>query len=153
MNKLVRNLLLTGYLFCGLLFLTFCFLNTIAIAYSATAALPFGTIVVIVLIWTLVTSPLLVLGGIAGKNSKTEFQTPCRTTKYPREIPSLPWYKSAIPQMAMADEDHEWWWRSFLCSGSTGVFIYAYCLYYYYACSDMSGFMRTSFFFGSIKCE
>ncbi|CAH1412499.1 unnamed protein product [Lactuca virosa] len=69
----VRNLLLTGCLFCGPLFLTFCFLNTVAIAYTATAALPFGTIVVIVLIWSLVTSPLLVLGGIAGKNNKIEF--------------------------------------------------------------------------------
>jgi len=98
----VRNLLLTGCLFCGPLFLTFCFLNTVAIVYNATAALPFGTIVVIVLIWTLVTSPLLVLGGIAGKNSKAEFQAPVRTTKYPREIPPLPWYRGAIPQMAMA---------------------------------------------------
>ena len=98
----VRNLLLTGCLFCGPLFLTFCFLNTVAIAYSATAALPFGTICVIVLIWTLVTFPLLVLGGIAGKNSKSEFQAPCRTTKYPREIPPLPWYRRTIPQMAMA---------------------------------------------------
>ncbi|KAJ0048635.1 hypothetical protein Pint_16838 [Pistacia integerrima] len=179
----VRNLLLTG------------------------SALPFGTIVVIVLIWTLVTSPLLVLGGIAGKNSKAEFQAPCRTTKYPREIPPLPWYRGAIPQMAMAGflpfsaiyielyyifasvwghriytiysilfivfiillivtafitvaltyfqlaaEDHEWWWRSFLCGGSTGLFIYAYCLYYYFARSDMSGFMQTSFFFGYMAC-
>ncbi|KAG6625463.1 hypothetical protein CIPAW_16G098800 [Carya illinoinensis] len=98
----VRNLLLTGCLFCLPLFFMFCFLNTVAIAYNATAALPFGTIVVIVLIWTLVTSPLLVLGGIAGKNSKAEFQAPCRTTKYPREIPPLPWYRGAVPQMAMA---------------------------------------------------
>ncbi|KAG5531885.1 hypothetical protein RHGRI_026482 [Rhododendron griersonianum] len=98
----VRNLVLTGCLFCGPLFLTFCFLNTVAISYSSTAALPFGTIVVIVLIWALVTSPLLVLGGIAGKNSKAEFQAPCRTTKYPREIPQLPWYRSTISQMAMA---------------------------------------------------
>lgn len=98
----VRNLLLTGSLFCAPLFLTFCFLNTVAIFYSATAALPFGTIVVIVLIWTLVTSPLLVLGGIAGKNSKAEFQAPVRTTKYPREIPPLPWYRGTLPQMAMA---------------------------------------------------
>ncbi|KAI3869744.1 hypothetical protein MKW98_030925 [Papaver atlanticum] len=203
----VRNLLLTGCLFCGPLFLTFCFLNTVAIAYSATAALPFGTILVIVLIWTLVTSPLLVLGGIAGKNSKAEFQAPCRTTKYPREIPPLPWYRGTIPQMAMAGflpfsaiyielyyifasvwghkiytiysilfivfiiliivtafitvaltyfqlavEDHEWWWRSVLCGGSTGVFILGYCLYYYYARSDMSGFMQTSFFFGYMAC-
>ncbi|KAL5209003.1 hypothetical protein ABZP36_004626 [Zizania latifolia] len=203
----VRNLLLTGCLFCGPLFLTFCFLNTVAIAYSATAALPFGTICVIVLIWTLVTFPLLVLGGIAGKNSKIEFQAPCRTTKYPREIPPLPWYRRTIPQMAMAGflpfsaiyielyyifasvwghriytiysilfivfiillivtafitvaltyfqlaaEDHEWWWRSFLCGGSTGFFVYGYCLYYYYARSDMSGFMQTSFFFGYMAC-
>ncbi|KAJ0907805.1 putative nonaspanin (TM9SF), MFS transporter superfamily [Helianthus annuus] len=203
----VRNLLLTGCLFCGPLFLTFCFLNTVAIAYTATAALPFGTIVVIVLIWTLVTSPLLVLGGIAGKNSKAEFQAPVRTTKYPREIPPLPWYRKTIPQMAMAGflpfsaiyielyyifasvwghriytiysilfivfiillivtafitvaltyfqlaaEDHEWWWRSFLCGGSTGVFIFGYCLYYYYERSDMSGFMQTSFFFGYMAC-
>ncbi|CAL5371521.1 unnamed protein product [Camellia sinensis] len=68
----------------------------------ATAALPLGTIVVIFLIWTLVTSPLLVLGGIAGKNSKAEFQAPVRTTKYPREIPPLPWYRGTLPQMAMA---------------------------------------------------
>ncbi|KAM0882380.1 hypothetical protein ACQ4PT_032342 [Festuca glaucescens] len=203
----VRNLLLTGCLFCGPLFLTFCFLNTVAIAYSATAALPFGTICVIVLIWTLVTFPLLVLGGIAGKNSKSEFQAPCRTTKYPREIPPLPWYRTTIPQMAMAGflpfsaiyielyyifasvwghriytiysilfivfiillivtafitvaltyfqlaaEDHEWWWRSFLIGGSTGFFVYGYCLYYYYARSDMSGFMQTSFFFGYMAC-
>ncbi|KAL9255197.1 Transmembrane 9 superfamily member 3-like protein [Drosera capensis] len=203
----VRNLLLTSCLFCGPLFLTFCFLNSVAIAYNSTAALPFGTILVIVLIWTLVTSPLLVLSGIAGKNSKADFQAPCRTTKYPREIPSLPWYRSILPQMAMAGflpfsaiyielyyifasvwghrtytiysilfivfiillivtafitvaltyfqlaaEDHEWWWRSFICGGSTGLFIYGYCLYYYYARSGMYGFMQTSFFFGYMAC-
>ncbi|CAI9272127.1 unnamed protein product [Lactuca saligna] len=174
----VRNLLLTGCLFCGPLFLTFCFLNTVAIAYTATAALPFGTIVVIVLIWSLVTSPLLVLGGIAGKNSKAEFQAPVRTTKYPREIPPLPcvwghriytiysilfivfiillivtaFITVALTYFQLAAEDHEWWWRSFLCGGSTGVFIYGYCLYYYYERSDMSGFMQTSFFFGYMAC-
>ncbi|CAL9758933.1 unnamed protein product [Musa acuminata subsp. burmannicoides] len=66
----VRNLLLTGCLFCGPLFLTFFFLNTVAITYSATAALPFGTILVILLIWALVTSPLLILGGVTGKTAK-----------------------------------------------------------------------------------
>ncbi|KAI4341540.1 hypothetical protein MLD38_026252 [Melastoma candidum] len=98
----VRNLLLAGFLFCGPFFLTFRFLNTVAIAYKSMAALPFGIIVAIVLIWTLVTSPLLILGGIAGKNCNAEFQAPCRTAKYPREVPTLPWYRGAIPQMAMA---------------------------------------------------
>ncbi|CAI9780877.1 unnamed protein product [Fraxinus pennsylvanica] len=174
---------------------------------SDNKTLLFGTIVVIFLIWALVTSPLLVMGGIAGKNSKVEFQAPCCTTNYPRVIPPLPWYRGTLPQMTMAGflpfsaiyielyyifasvwghriytiysilfivfvillivtafitvaltyfqlaaEDHEWWWRSFLCGGSTGLFIYAYCLYYYYARSDMLGFMQTSFFFGYMAC-
>jgi len=40
-----------------------------------------------------------VLGGIAGKNNKSEFYAPCRTNKYPREIPALPWYRKAVPQV------------------------------------------------------
>ena len=208
-DKWVRNVLLTVALFCGPLCVMFSFLNTVAIAYRSTAALPFGTICVIFVIWALVTFPLTVLGGIAGKNGRSEFKAPCRTTKYPREIPLLPWYRAAIPQMCMAGflpfsaiyielyyifasvwghkvytiysilfivfiilvvvtafitialtyfqlalEDHQWWWRSVLCGGSTGVFIYAYCFYYYYARSDMTGFMQTSFFFGymSVIC-
>lgn len=198
----VRNVLLTTALFCGPMLATFSFLNTVAIVYRSTAALPFGTICIILVIWALITFPLTVLGGIAGKNSKAEFNAPVRTTKYPREIPPLPWYRKAVPQMLMAGflpfsaiyielyyifasvwghkvytiysilcivfiilvivtafitialtyfqlavEDHRWWWRSFLCGGSTGLFIFAYCFYYYFARSDMSGFMQTSFFF------
>lgn len=139
------------------------------------AALPFGTIVIIIVIWTLVTVPLTVFMGVTGKNGSTEFYAPCRTNKYPREVPELPWYRATLPQMAMAGflpfsaiyvelyyifasvwghkvyviwsilfivflilivvtafitvaltyfqlavEDHRWWWRSFLCGGSTG---------------------------------
>ncbi|CAA6667026.1 unnamed protein product [Spirodela intermedia] len=98
----VRNLLLTGCLFSGPVFLTFCFLNAVAIAYGATAALPFGTILVILLIWALVTLPLLVVGGVAAKWKRVEFQAPCRTTKVPREIPPLRWYRGTEPQIAMA---------------------------------------------------
>lgn len=31
-----------------------------------------------------------------------EFNPPTRTTKYPREIPPLPWYRHTLPQMLMA---------------------------------------------------
>lgn len=27
---------------------------------------------------------------------------PCRTTKFPRDVPPLPWYRTAVPQMLMA---------------------------------------------------
>jgi hypothetical protein len=71
-------IVLTAVVYCGPFFLMFCFLNTVAIVYRSTAALPFGTIVIILVIWGLVTIPLTVFGGIAGKNSKTEFDAPCR---------------------------------------------------------------------------
>jgi hypothetical protein len=51
---------------------------------QSTAALPFGTIVIIIVLWALVTFPLTVVGGIMGKNTQAEFNAPCRTTKYPR---------------------------------------------------------------------
>lgn len=199
----VSNVILSSMLFCGPLIVAFSFLNTVAIIYRSTAALPFGTILIIIIIWAVVTFPLTVLGGIAAKNSKSDFNSPCRTTKFPRDIPPLPWYRSTVPQMLMAGflpfsaiyielyyifasiwghkvytiysilfivfiilvivtafitialtyfqlavEDHRWWWRSFCCGGSTGLFIFGYCFYYYYARSDMTGFMQTSFFFG-----
>ena len=37
-------------------------------APQSTAALPVGTIIVILLIWGIITVPLTVFGGIAGKN-------------------------------------------------------------------------------------
>ncbi|KAK9806376.1 hypothetical protein WJX72_012132 [[Myrmecia] bisecta] len=199
----VRNILLTCFIYCGPFFLMFCFNNTVAIVYRSTAALPFGTIVIIMVLWALITIPLTVAGGIAGKNTRGEFSAPCRTNKYAREVPPLPWYRQAVPQMIMAGflpfsaiyielyyifasvwghkvytiysilsivfgillivtafitialtyfqlavEDHRWWWRSFLCGGSTGLFVYGYCFYYFLARSDMSGFMQVSFFFG-----
>ena len=98
----VRNLLFAGCLFSGPLLFTFCLLQTVAISYKANAALPFGTILVFVLLLTFVAFPLLILGGIVGKNSQTEFQAPCHTTKCPRDIPPLRWYRGVLPQMALA---------------------------------------------------
>merc|ERR1712196_445751 len=82
----------------------FCFLNTVAIAYNSQAALPFGTILVIMFIWMLVTLPLTVIGGIIGRNMAKgkDFDAPCRTNKIPREIPGIPWYRSAPCQIFMA---------------------------------------------------
>ena len=51
-------------------------------------------------------------------------------------------------------EDHHWWWRSVFSGGSTGVFIFIYCIYYFKFKARMKGFMQTSFFFGymSVAC-
>jgi hypothetical protein len=202
-KRWVRNLLLTVAVFSVPLVMVFSFNNTVAWIYGSTAALPFGTIVVMLLLWLLVSTPLTIAGGVVGKNSRVDFAAPCRTNKYPREIPDMPWYRSMIPQMVMAGflpfsaiyielyyifasvwslkvytlysilfivfcillivtafvtivltyfqlaaEDHRWWWRSYMCGGSTGFFVYGYAIYYFVAKSNMSGFMQTAFYFG-----
>ncbi|KAI8538612.1 hypothetical protein RHMOL_Rhmol09G0117700 [Rhododendron molle] len=207
------------------------------------AALPLGTILLLLSIWLFGASPLLLFGGIARRNSGSDLQA--QSTKCPRGIPTLHWYRGTLPHMAVAGilpfgviyvetyyllasiwghliytiygillivfiiliiitvfvtvaltyfqltaEDHEWWWSDQvtmwtipelaffrtdggyngvlgevfevkgsspifhssrldcdscrLILGSTGLFIYGYCLYYYSRRSDMSGFLQTS---------
>ena len=98
------NLLLSATLFPVPLLCMFCFLNTIAILYESQAALPFGTIMVILVIWLLVTLPLTIIGGVLGRNTAKgrEFTPPCRVNKIPREIPPIPWYRTPVCQVFMA---------------------------------------------------
>mmetsp|Transcript_10305 Transcript_10305/g.24091 ORF Transcript_10305/g.24091 Transcript_10305/m.24091 type:complete len:597 (+) Transcript_10305:111-1901(+) len=205
----VWGLVLSYLLFLGPFFVVGTFLNFVAVGYNSSAALPFGTVVVIVLILTLVSFPLNVIGGISGRNFSGPMEAPTRTTKLPREIPPLPWHRQAAYQMLMAGflpfsaiyielyyvfasvwghqlyslygilslvfliliivtsfitialtyfqlavEDYRWWWRSLFSGGSTGFFIFAYCVYFFRFKARMSGFMQTSFFFGymSVVC-
>eukprot|EP00939_MAST-03C_sp_MAST-3C-sp1_P001847 g1847.t1 len=48
----------------------------------------------------------------------------------------------------LASEDYRWWWQSFMYGGSTGLFVFGYCFYYFFHRTNMGGFMQTSFFFG-----
>ncbi|XP_062113191.1 transmembrane 9 superfamily member 2-like [Humulus lupulus] len=217
----LRNLLLTGCLFTGPLLFTFCLLNSIASrpsTYKASVALPFGTIIEFVLIWTLFATPLLLLGGFIGKNSKAEVQAQCQNNKDElkaflngikicRKTLKVPWYRRSLPQMALAgflpftaifvelsyvfsslwghriyiqykflfvtfilllitialvnvglicckivSKDHKWWWRSFVCGGSIGLYVYGFCIHYYYNRSDWTGSLQLSFFFGYMGC-
>ncbi|KAJ4710189.1 Transmembrane 9 superfamily member [Melia azedarach] len=173
----VRNLLLTGCLFCGPLFLTFCFLNTVAIAYSATCCTAFWhncgdsshldiSHIAITCVGRSAIPQMAMAGFLPFSAIYIELYYIFASVWGHRiyTIYSIlfivfiillivtAFITVALTYFQLAAEDHEWWWRSFLCGGSTGVFIYAYCLYYYYARSDMSGFMQTSFFFGYMAC-
>ncbi|KAF9593739.1 hypothetical protein IFM89_024877 [Coptis chinensis] len=78
---------------------TFAVLNTVAISYRATAALPFGTIAALFLIWTVVVIPFLCAGGLIGRLYSSDFQAPCATRRMPLEIPPLPWYRKMPTQI------------------------------------------------------
>jgi len=98
------NLVLSATVFPAPFLVMFCFLNTVAIVYNSQAALPFGTILVIMFIWMLVTLPLTVIGGIVGRKMAKgkDFDAPCRTNKIPREVPPIPWYRRGPCQVFMA---------------------------------------------------
>ncbi|PWA41325.1 nonaspanin (TM9SF) [Artemisia annua] len=206
-RKWMENLLLTAGLYLGPLFLTFSFTITYAVFNGDPDAFPLSSVVKLSLVWMFLAFPLLLLGGVIGKNSAFDFQAPCRTAKCPREVPRLHWYKHIIPQMILAGffqfsviniplfdhlytvwghgfhifynsmaimfilllimtalvsvwltyfqlavENHEWWWRSFLCGGSTGLYVYGYGIYYYYCISDMYTLVQTFSFFGYMAC-
>lgn len=74
-------------------------LNTIAIFYGSTTALPVGSIMLIVIIYMFVAVPLFGLGGVIGYYFRSEFQAPCVTKRCIRDIPPLAWYRKTPGQM------------------------------------------------------
>ncbi len=198
----VWNILVQAALFPAPLTAVFAVLNTTAVVKSSTAALPAFTIALVLLAFAVIAAPLTVIFGVWGHQSR-EFEPPCRTSKVPRQVPSVSWYRTAPVQMALAGflpfsaisielhyifasvwghkvytlygilaiafgllvlvtafivialtyfqlaaEDHRWWWRSFLSGGCVGLFIYAYCFFYFFSHSGMTGVLQSSFYFG-----
>ncbi|GLD95107.1 hypothetical protein PINS_up003732 [Pythium insidiosum] len=101
-QRWVWNILLCVLVIPGPMLAVFSFLNTVAIWNDSSAALPFGTIMIVLAIFTLVALPLTVIGGIAGRNTAGDFNAPCRTNKIPRQIPAVPLYRSPKVLMVAA---------------------------------------------------
>lgn len=93
-QKWVWNILLSVLVIPGPLLLVFSFLNSVAIWNDSSAALPFGTILIVLALFILVALPLTIVGGIAGRNTTGDFNAPCRTNKIAREVPAVPSYRS-----------------------------------------------------------
>ncbi|KAF0774574.1 hypothetical protein AaE_001726, partial [Aphanomyces astaci] len=65
----VWNIVACGLVIPGPLLGVFAFLNTVAIWNDSSAALPFGTIMILICLFLLVNVPLTIIGGIAGRNT------------------------------------------------------------------------------------
>lgn len=98
----VWNIIMTGSLFAGPLFVVALFCNTVALSNESSQALPFVTIVKVFLLWALVSLPLTIVGGIVGRRMTDKWEPPCRQTKIPREIPSIPFYRQGPVQLVVA---------------------------------------------------
>ncbi|KAK4391260.1 Transmembrane 9 superfamily member 1 [Sesamum angolense] len=56
------------------------------------AAIPFGTMVVVFIIWAFISFPLALLGTVVGRNWSGAPNNPCRVKTIPRPIPEKKWY-------------------------------------------------------------
>ncbi|XP_014519708.1 transmembrane 9 superfamily member 5 [Vigna radiata var. radiata] len=205
-NGWERTVGLAGVLYTGPVFVAASILNIVAISYRATVGLPFGSIIVIIVLLTFLAVPLLAFGGVIGYRFRSKFQSTSAAKRHPKDIQQLAWYRrtpflmfigglvpfSAIvlqlhqvyasmwgykiytlpsilfvtfipviviialvsiglTYIQLSVEDHEWWWRSVLCGGSTAIFMFGYSIYFYVR-SNMSGFLQLSFFVGYNAC-
>lgn len=94
------NMLLTPVLVPGLVFGAFLFLNFFLISKNSSGALPFGTMITVILIWFAVSLPLAIAGSIL-QSKQSLLSVPVRTNQIPRQIPPQKWYVRTIPVSLM----------------------------------------------------
>merc|ERR1712072_810752 len=85
------NTVMTACLFPGFVGSVALFINFFVWAQYSTAALPFSTVVAVVLMWLLISVPLVFLGSCIGYK-RDRIENPCETNRLKREIPPQKWY-------------------------------------------------------------
>lgn len=99
-EKWKMNIALTPVLVPGLVFATFFLLNLFLWAKGSSGAVPFTTMLVILLIWFLISLPLSFAGSWVGFKQKP-ITPPVRTNQIPRQIPPSTNYMRPIPSMLL----------------------------------------------------
>jgi hypothetical protein len=96
------NAVLTFALFNVPLVTVFAVLNSIAISYGSTSALPVKALLSVIALLLFITLPLTIFGAHKARKGFSPFQSPCKTNFAKREIPKSPWYRRLPFQMSMA---------------------------------------------------
>ncbi|KAH3664375.1 hypothetical protein WICMUC_005760 [Wickerhamomyces mucosus] len=89
------NLILTPLLVPIGILSIFTGLNMFLIAAKSSGAVPFGTLVAIVLIWFIISVPVSALGSILALKRETASK-PVKTNQIPRQIPTQPFYLKTL---------------------------------------------------------
>jgi transmembrane 9 superfamily protein 2/4 len=86
-----RATLCTALAFPGLTFACFFFMNIVAMIEESTDRVPFWTMLILVVLWFGISTPLVFLGAYFGyRTDAIEF--PVNTSSIPRQIPDQPWF-------------------------------------------------------------
>ena len=199
-----RNMIVTAILFPGLLFSAVFVLNLFVWAQASSTAIPFGTLVGILLLWLCIQMPLVYVGSWYGYVRVGAWEHPTKTSSVPRQIPNQAWYIRDIRSVLLAglipfavifiellfvfqslwqdksgyyyvfgflavvstilvltiaevtvvtiyiqlcSENYNWWWQSFLVGGGSSIWVFLYCVWYYFAKLHITGFVSSLLFF------
>jgi len=96
-----QNFAYTPFALPGLVFSTFFLLNLFVWARGSSGAVPFTTMLVIVIIWFVISVPLSLAGSWIGFKQPV-IEAPVRTNQIPRQIPPSGGYLRPLPSMALA---------------------------------------------------
>lgn len=96
-----QNFAYTPFALPGLVFSTFFLLNLFVWARGSSGAVPFTTMLVIVIIWFVISVPLSLAGSWIGFKQPV-VEAPVRTNQIPRQIPPSGGYLRPLPSMALA---------------------------------------------------
>eukprot|EP00045_Choanoeca_perplexa_P006836 m.59199 g.59199 ORF g.59199 m.59199 type:complete len:679 (-) comp13812_c0_seq1:62-2098(-) len=95
-----RNVMLTATLVPSCFFMIFFILNFVLWVQQSSAAVPFGTLVALAVLWFFVSVPLTFLGAYMGFK-RPALDQPVRTNQIPRQIPPQSVYTKGFPAMLM----------------------------------------------------
>lgn len=95
------NFALTPVALPGTVFAIFFLLNLFVWARGASGAVPFTTMLLVVLMWFVISVPLSITGSWLGFKAQ-QAEPPTRTNQIPRQIPKSGGYMRPIPSMLLA---------------------------------------------------
>lgn len=93
-----RNIVMTPLLIPGLIFGVFFLLNLFVWAKGSSGAVPFGTMLALLLIWFVISVPLSVVGSWIGFR-QAPLEGPTKTNQIPRQVPMMSGSLRTIPSI------------------------------------------------------
>uniref|UniRef100_A0A0N5AMH5 Transmembrane 9 superfamily member n=1 Tax=Syphacia muris TaxID=451379 RepID=A0A0N5AMH5_9BILA len=147
--------------------------NLMLWAKGSSAAVPFGTLVVLLSLWLFVSIPLTFVGAFFGFR-KRSIQHPVRTNQIPRQVPEQTLYTKPLPGMLMGgilpfgcifiqffifypvfgpikciicSDFYFWYSFNYVQNLFTDLYFFIYCVHYFTAKLTITGMIATILYF------